>query len=425
MTTTMAPGGHRFRHAAAMEWIKLRSLRSTWWTLAVTVAGAAAIAVAVGVNTEDAAGDLTNNALAGIALGLLLTGILGVLTATSEHSSGTIRSTLAAIPNRPLLLAAKAAVFGVVALAARRWRPSSPSSPAGPPCRPGWPRLGQPGVLRAVVLGGAGYCLIGLLGLGLRIVRHTPLAVGLSSGACTWSPGTRRRACPGGHALPPDRDRGQLPDRGAARDGRGRCRLPVALGRPRRARRLRRPGPGRRGMAARHAGRLSRTMGGMGGPLTPAVAVARAALLAPVGRRAERTAVLPGRGPARALPAGGRALADGRGRGRAPAVAAGWVHVLGGGGGPAPRPAGRGAGRRLATQVARRLDTVHRRLAARLLGTRVASPPPLGPAGADSAAGRRAGRRPRLAGRRLQAAKLPLAILEAYAVLWWTAGWST
>ena len=56
MTTTMAPGGHyRFRHAAAMEWIKLRSLRSTWWTLAVTVAGAAAIAVAVGVNTEDAA----------------------------------------------------------------------------------------------------------------------------------------------------------------------------------------------------------------------------------------------------------------------------------------------------------------------------------------------------------------------------------
>ena len=101
-----------------MEWIKLRSLRSTWWTLAVTVAGAAAIAVAVGVNTEDAAGDLTNNALAGISLGLLLTGILGVLTATSEHSSGTIRSTLAAIPNRPLVLAAKAAVFGVVALAA-------------------------------------------------------------------------------------------------------------------------------------------------------------------------------------------------------------------------------------------------------------------------------------------------------------------
>ena len=43
MTTTTAPGGHyRFQDAARMEWVKLRSLRSTWWTLAVTIAGAAA-----------------------------------------------------------------------------------------------------------------------------------------------------------------------------------------------------------------------------------------------------------------------------------------------------------------------------------------------------------------------------------------------
>ncbi len=45
------------------------------------------------------------------------------------------------------------------------------------------PALGQPGVLRAVVLGGAGYCLIGLLGLGLgAVVRHTPVAIGLLVG---------------------------------------------------------------------------------------------------------------------------------------------------------------------------------------------------------------------------------------------------
>jgi ABC-2 type transport system ATP-binding protein len=58
----------------------------------------------------------------------------------------------------------------------------------------------------------------------------------------------------------PDRHRGQLPDRGRARHGDGRHPLPVALGRPGRARRLRRRGPGRRGMAARRAGRLSMTM---------------------------------------------------------------------------------------------------------------------------------------------------------------------
>jgi ABC-2 type transport system permease protein len=178
-------GHYRFAHAARMEWIKLRSLRSTWWTLAVTVAAAAAIAVAVGVNTEDATADLTNNALAGISVGLLLTGILGVLTATGEHSSGTIRSTLAAIPNRPLVLAAKAVVFGAVALVAGEaasfvaffaGRAALPAGVAGP-------ALGQPGVLRAVALGGAGYCLIGLLGLGLgAVVRHTPVAVGLLVG---------------------------------------------------------------------------------------------------------------------------------------------------------------------------------------------------------------------------------------------------
>jgi hypothetical protein len=139
----------------------------------------------VGANTEDATGDLTNNALAGISLGLLLTGILGVLTATSEHSSGTIRSTLAAIPNRPLVLAAKAAVLGTVALAAGEvaaftsFFAGRAALPAGLP----GPALGQPGVLRAVVLGGAGYCLIGLLGLGLgAVVRHTPAAIGLLVG---------------------------------------------------------------------------------------------------------------------------------------------------------------------------------------------------------------------------------------------------
>jgi ABC-2 type transport system permease protein len=178
--TTMARDRVGFPQAARMEWIKLRSLRSTWWVLALTVAGAAGIAVAVGVNTEDAAADLTNNALAGIALGLLLVGVLGVLAMTGEYSSGTIRSTLVAVPNRPLALAAKATVFGALALAAGEaaafiaFFAGGAALPAAVPA----PTLGQPGVLRAVVLGGAGYCLIGLLGVGFgAVVRHTPAAI--------------------------------------------------------------------------------------------------------------------------------------------------------------------------------------------------------------------------------------------------------
>jgi ABC-2 type transport system permease protein len=189
MTTTAirrVPHGHyRFAQAARMEWIKLRSLRSTWWALGVTVAGAIGVAVAVGVNTKDAAADLTNNALAGIALGLLLTGVLGVLTMTGEHSSGMIRATLTAIPNRPLVLTAKAAVFGAVALAVGE-ASAFIAFFAGGAALPGGiaaPTLGQPGVLRAVVLSGAGYCLIGLLGLGLgAIIRHTPAAIAVLVG---------------------------------------------------------------------------------------------------------------------------------------------------------------------------------------------------------------------------------------------------
>ena len=183
--TAMARDRVGFPQAARMEWIKLRSLRSTWWVLALTVAGAAGIAVAVGVNTEDAAADLTNNALAGIALGLLLVGVLGVLAMTGEYSSGTIRSTLVAVPNRPLALAAKAAVFGVLALAAGEaaafiaFFAGGAALPAAIPA----PTLGQPSVLRAVVLGGAGYCLIGLLGVGFgAVVRHTPAAIAMLVG---------------------------------------------------------------------------------------------------------------------------------------------------------------------------------------------------------------------------------------------------
>jgi ABC-2 type transport system permease protein len=187
--TTLAPGTARdrvrFPQAARMEWIKLRSLRSTWWVLALTVAGAVGIAVAVGVNTEDAAADLTNNALAGISLGLLLVGVLGVLAMTGEYSSGMIRATLAAVPNRPLVLAAKAGVFGAIALAAGEaaafvaFFAGGAALPAAVPA----PTLGQPGVLRAVVLGGAGYCLIGLLGVGLgAVIRHTPAAIAVLVG---------------------------------------------------------------------------------------------------------------------------------------------------------------------------------------------------------------------------------------------------
>lgn len=180
------PRGHyRFWNVARMEWIKLRSLRSTWWTMGITVAAAVAIGIAVGRGTKNASGDLTNNALAGMVPGLLLTGVLGVLVMTSEYSSGMFRATLAAVPGRRLLLAAKAAVFGAVTLAAGEvaafvaFFAGAATLPHGMPV----PALSQPGVLRAVLLSGTSLCLIGLLGLGLgAIIRHSPAAIGVLVG---------------------------------------------------------------------------------------------------------------------------------------------------------------------------------------------------------------------------------------------------
>jgi hypothetical protein len=179
--TERAPAGHyRFRHVANMEWIKLRTLRSTWWALAVTAAGGAVMAIVIGLNTISRSSDLTNNVLAGVVPGLLLIGVLGVLVMTTEYTSGMIRATLAASPRRPLLLAAKAAVFGAAALVVGEAAAFLAFFAGGAAFRHGLPApsLSQPGVLQAILLGGASYCLIGLLGLGLgAIIRHTAAAI--------------------------------------------------------------------------------------------------------------------------------------------------------------------------------------------------------------------------------------------------------
>jgi len=185
-TATREPRGrYGLAQAAKMEWIKLRSLRSTWWTLAIAVAGTIGIGVAVGLNTRNASGDLTNNALAGVVPGLLLAGVLGVLTMTSEYSSGMIRATLAATPRRPLVIAAKAVVFGVVMLAIGEIAAFLSFFAGGATLRHGIaaPTLGQPGVLRAVLLSGLSFCLIGLIGLGLgAIIRHSAAAIAVLVG---------------------------------------------------------------------------------------------------------------------------------------------------------------------------------------------------------------------------------------------------
>ncbi|MEV8004080.1 ABC transporter permease [Streptomyces parvus] len=102
--------------AIASEWTKLRSVRSTVWTLGVMVA--LMLTLGVGTALLLAAND-TNLAgepslamgFFGVLLGSICVITLGVLTIGSEYSTGMIRTTLTACPSRVRVLAAKAIVF--------------------------------------------------------------------------------------------------------------------------------------------------------------------------------------------------------------------------------------------------------------------------------------------------------------------------
>jgi ABC-type transport system involved in multi-copper enzyme maturation permease subunit len=120
--------------------------------------------------------DPTSTSLIGVFFGQLTIGVLGVLVMTGEYGSGTIRATLAAAPRRALVLAAKAAVFGFVALVIAETvsflsyflGQALLTAPAA------HTTLSSPGALRAVAGSGIYLGLIGLVALGLAtIIRHT------------------------------------------------------------------------------------------------------------------------------------------------------------------------------------------------------------------------------------------------------------
>ena len=187
-TRTRTAGGYGFRSVARMEWLKLRSVRSTAWVLLVFAAGLIGLAILVMAHqhwatmsaADRASFDPTNNSFAGLAIGQLAFGVLGALAITTEFSSGMIRATVAAVPRRPLLLAAKAAVVGAVALVAGEILAFTAFAVGEAVLRSPAPHatLGQPGVLRAVLMAGTYPALIALISLGIgAIIRHTAGAI--------------------------------------------------------------------------------------------------------------------------------------------------------------------------------------------------------------------------------------------------------
>jgi ABC-2 type transport system permease protein len=176
-----------FGDALRSEFTKIKSTRSTYWTLLALVvvcvgigALASAGAAAHPNEIDRAAFDATQQSLAGLYVGQLVIAVLGALTITSEYSTGMIRTTLSVQPRRGVVFAAKAVVFAVISLVTGLIT-SFLSFFVGQALMSGHHlsvTLGDPNVLRAVIGGGLFLATCGMLAYGLgAILRHTAGAI--------------------------------------------------------------------------------------------------------------------------------------------------------------------------------------------------------------------------------------------------------
>ena len=180
--------GRRAGVAGALrsEFTKLRSVRSTYWALALlvlagmawSVANCAGVAAHWAQTPPQARGlDATQDSVAGLALlGQLIVVVLGTLAITSEYSTGMIRTSLTVLPRRGVVFAAKAIVLTVVTLVIAtatsfaaffvgQYLLRSTHQAA---------TLGQPNVLRAVLACALYIALSGLFSFGIgAMLRST------------------------------------------------------------------------------------------------------------------------------------------------------------------------------------------------------------------------------------------------------------
>jgi ABC-2 type transport system permease protein len=171
------------------EWIKLRTLRSSWIVMAATTGAVIGIGMLVSYFTKThwtslgpddrASFNAVDRALTGVNFAQLTIGVLGVLFVTGEYGTGMIRSTLAAAPTRTPVLAGKAAVFAAVtlvcSLAATVVAFALGEALLGSH-GVGW---GAPGATRAVFGAALYLTVVGLMGVALGfLIRSTAGGVG-------------------------------------------------------------------------------------------------------------------------------------------------------------------------------------------------------------------------------------------------------
>ena len=175
------------------EWTKIRSVRSTLWSLLafmVVAIGFSALIIIVISNTWNSPGNHPNHVRlledptavlfgAGFGLGQLAICVLGVIVMSSEYSTGAIRASLLAVPRRLPMLAAKAIVFALLDLVVSAITVFAVFFITTAIIRSHVSiTLSQPGIARACIGGILYLTVLGLFSLAIGgLIRHTAGAI--------------------------------------------------------------------------------------------------------------------------------------------------------------------------------------------------------------------------------------------------------
>jgi ABC-type transport system involved in multi-copper enzyme maturation permease subunit len=203
VTTTTSPPVPASRQAGAVqrfgqlllaEWTKLRSVRSTVWSVivfvVVTVGFTSLITGLIAANWSQAdpadraatmADPVATILGTGLFFGQLVICTLGVLIISAEYSTGTIRASLLAVPRRLPMLAAKGVVFALLVLIVGELAAFGSFFTGSALLHSHAPvALSDPGVARAVLGAGLYLAVLGLFAMAIgTLLRHT--AAGIST----------------------------------------------------------------------------------------------------------------------------------------------------------------------------------------------------------------------------------------------------
>lgn len=164
------------------EWTKVRTVRSTLWTLLLafllTVSiGMAFSALLKSLSDDERGGPLdpTYTSFSGMSMGQLAMVAFGVLVVSSEYSTGMIRASLGAVPQRGVFMACKLTVCTFVALLVGLFTSVVAFYSGQLVLGDEAASISDPGVLRAVALGGVYMTLMALFSMGVTWMLRSPM----------------------------------------------------------------------------------------------------------------------------------------------------------------------------------------------------------------------------------------------------------